>query len=82
VSNICKTILVERTIVFIDTEIKETVFTVHSSNVIINENSTAQMFPHLFSFGRGHPNEPKRRIKLSLFSALNTTYYFLRVGLF
>jgi len=40
---------------------------VHSSNVFVNENETAQMFPHLFPYGRGHPNELKRRIKLSAF---------------
>ena len=77
VSSTCETMVVERTVVFIDTEvnkailatkaIKEPTFTVHSSNSFINENEIAQMFPHLFPYGRGHPKEIRRRIKLSPF---------------
>lgn len=76
-SNICETTMVERTVVFIDTEVnkailaskamKEPIFTAHSSNVFVNENEIPQMFPHLFPYGRGHPKETKRRIKLSPF---------------
>jgi len=79
-SNICETMVVERTVIFTDTEvnkavlvskaIKEPVFTAHSSNSFVNENVIAQMFPHLFPYGRGHPNEMRRRIKLSPFQCI------------
>ena len=77
VNGLSETMMVERTVVFIDTEVnnailaskaaKEPIFTLHASNVFINENVMAQMFPHLFPYGRGHPNEIRRRIKLSPF---------------
>ena len=58
VSERWETTIVEKTVVFVDTEVdksvlatkvaKEPIFTVHSSNVFVNENEIAQMFPHLF----------------------------------
>jgi len=76
-SNICEIMVVEKTVVFIDTEVNKTIlatkalqepiFTVHSPNSFANENEIAQKFPDLFPYGRGHPNENKRRLKLSQF---------------
>ena len=77
VSGISETVIIERTVVFIDTDVnnvtlaakaaKEPIFTLHASNQFVNESTIAQMFPHLFPYGRGHPNETKRRIKISPF---------------
>jgi len=50
--------MVEKTVVFIDTEVnnavlaskaaKQPIFTLHASNMFNNENTMAQMFSHLF----------------------------------
>ena len=73
----CETTIIEKIVVFIDTDVdksvlaskaaKEPIFTVHSSNIFDNENQIAKMFPHLFPYGRGHPNELGRRKKMSAF---------------
>ena len=77
ISALSETMMVERTVVFIDTDVnnvtlaakaaKEPIFTLHASNQFVNESTIAQMFPHLFPYGRGHPNESKRRVKISPF---------------
>jgi len=71
----CETRVIEKTVVFVDTAVNnielaskaasEPIFTVHASNLFVNENEISQMFPHLFPYGRGHPSEIRRRIKLS-----------------
>ena len=73
----CETMIIEKTVVFIDTAVdksvlsskaaKEPIFTVHASNIFVNKDEIAKMFPHLFPYGRGHPNELRRRVKLSPF---------------
>ena len=72
-----ETTIIEKTVVFIDTEVdksilasraaNEPIFTVHASNIFVNKDEIAKMFPHLFPYGRGHPKEQKRRVKLSPF---------------
>ena len=77
VTDNCETMMIEKVVVFIDTDAdksvlaskvaNEPIFTVHASNIFDNENQIAKMFPHLFPYGRGHPNELKRRVKMSAF---------------
>jgi hypothetical protein len=77
VSSQWETTIIEKLVIFVDTQVdnsvmaskvaKEPLFTVQSSNIFVKYNESALMFPHLFPYGRGHPNERKRRIKMSAF---------------
>ena len=71
-----ETTVVEKTVVHIETSTNaeeaankftgERLFEVRASNKFAHyEDRFPKMFPHLFPFGRGHPNERHRRVKVS-----------------